>query len=49
MVRPTGIEPVSRASETLILSIELRSRSAKKGYFANYPRYNAQELDILRN
>ena len=25
VVRPTGIEPVSRASETLILSIELRA------------------------
>src|SRR5690606_21179681 len=25
MARPTGIEPVSRASETLILSIELRA------------------------
>lgn len=28
MARPTGIEPVSRASETLILSIELRARSS---------------------
>src|SRR5690606_34653698 len=26
MARPTGIEPVSRASETLILSIELRAQ-----------------------
>ena len=25
LARPTGIEPVSRASETLILSIELRA------------------------
>jgi len=27
-VRPTGIEPVSRVSETLILSIELRAPKA---------------------
>ena len=30
LVAPTGIEPVSRAPETLILSIELRSRNSIK-------------------
>ena len=45
LVRPTGIEPVSRASETLILSIELRSRLYDCKAEGNYPRYNACELD----
>lgn len=33
LARPPGIEPGSRASETLILSIELR---AQKSYFTLY-------------
>ena len=45
MVRPTGIEPVSRASETLILSIELRSLGVNCKTLADYPRYNAVGLD----
>src|SRR5690606_34804073 len=34
LARPTGIEPVSRASETLILSIELRARGRHCNVFA---------------
>ena len=37
MVAPTGIEPVSRVPETLILSIELRSRRKNGARGAHRP------------
>lgn len=45
MVPPTGIEPVSRASETLILSIELRAQRKEATLYLVFA--SAHEVDQI--
>lgn len=43
MARPTGIEPVSRASETLILSIELRAQRKEAVLYPVFAELHEQD------